>query len=327
MIEVIEYQLLSTPYYPAKDALESSLLSRVAQLNIMTAAKRILSATLAVVAAVVCLMSSTSAFHTPIIQGVRNTRRALLVTKTNTHYNNKSIVSMLPKMINHQQEEQTTPASFAKATSATTTKPLVSTLAALSIFTTLLSTNINNNYNVANAYEESDYASETVTTVVQRLKDTTGNTQETFNVLEDIAKIITEGRGVGGTLTYDGVKLNEGYVADEDTTIYNPGLSLLTESEKERLTSALITNRKASLSSNTWNENNEYAFSFLKQKLDPLHMYELDGYLKILPFWGAALYLGALFVQQNVRGVFPLVYGLCALGVFGPIVVLVANGP
>ncbi len=146
-------------------------------------------------------------------------------------------------------------------------------------------------------------------------------------MLEDIAKIITEGRGVGGTLTYDGVKLNEGYVADEDTTIYNPGLSLLTESEKERLTSALITNRKVSLSSNTWNENNEYAFSFLKQKLDPLHMYELDGYLKILPFWGAALYLGALFVQQNVRGVFPLVYGLCALGVFGPIVVLVANGP
>ncbi|KAL7452459.1 hypothetical protein ACHAWC_004180 [Mediolabrus comicus] len=235
---------------------------------------------------------------------------------------------MLSK-INQQEEEQTTapPPPLAKAA---TTKPLVSTLAALSIFTTLLSSpinNNNNNYNVANAYEESDYASETVTTVVQRLKDTTGNTQETFNVLEDIAKIITEGRGVGGTLTYDGVKLNEGYVADEDTTIYNPGLSLLTESEKERLTSALITNRKVSLSSNTWNENNEYAFSFLKQKLDPLHMYELGGYLKILPFWGAALYLGALFVQQNVRGVFPLVYGLCALGVFGPIVVLVVNGP
>ena len=287
----------------------------------MTAANRILSATLAVVVTVASLMSSTSAFHTPI----RNTHRTLLVTKTNTRNNNKSIVSMLSKTNHQQQEEQTTP-SLAKAT--TTTKPLVSTLAALSIFTTLLSSpNINNNYNVANAYEESDYASETVTTVVQRLKDTTGNTQETFNVLGDIAKIITEGRGVGGTLTYDGVKLNEGYVADEDTTIYNPGLSLLTESEKERLTSALITNRKVSLSSNTWNENNEYAFSFLKQKLDPLHMYELGGYLKILPFWGAALYLGALFVQQNVRGVFPLVYGLCALGVFGPIVVLVANGP
>ena len=296
----------------------------------MTAAKRILSTTLVV--AIASLMSSTSAFQTPI-QGVRNTRHTLLVTKTNTNNNiniNKSIVSMLAT-INHQEAEQTTaPPSVAKATTSAT-KPLVSTLAALSIFTTLLSPpiniNNNNNYNVANAYEESDYASETVTTVVQRLKDTTGNTEQTFNVLEDIAKIITEGRGVGGTLTYDGVKLNEGYVADEDTTIYNPGLSLLTESEKERLTSALITNRKVSLSSNTWNENNEYAFSFLKQKLDPLHMYELDGYLKILPFWGAALYLGALFVQQNVRGVFPLVYGLCALGVFGPIVVLVANGP
>ncbi len=123
------------------------------------------------------------------------------------------------------------------------------------------------------------------------------------------------------------MRLNEGYVADEDTTIYNPGLTLLTQSEKERLVASLIQNRQIGLSSNHWSENNEYAFDFLKQKLDPLHMYKLSGYLAILPYWGAILYLGALFAQQNARGVFPLVYGLCALGVFGPVVVLVANGP
>mmetsp|Transcript_36875 Transcript_36875/g.77854 ORF Transcript_36875/g.77854 Transcript_36875/m.77854 type:complete len:280 (-) Transcript_36875:274-1113(-) len=177
------------------------------------------------------------------------------------------------------------------------------------------------------AYEESDYASETVTTVVSRLKSSAGDVDASFGTLEDVAKIITEGKGVGGTLTYDGVRLNEGFIADEDTTIYNPGLSLLTSSEKERLVDAIIQNRKVGLSTQKWSENNEYAFDFLKQKLDPLHMHELKGYLGILPFWGAALYLGALFVQQNSRGIFPLVYGLCALGVFGPIVLLVASGP
>ena len=122
------------------------------------------------------------------------------------------------------------------------------------------------------------------------------------------------------------MKLNEGYVADEDTTIYNPGLTLLTSSEKERLVSAIIENRKIGLSSNQWSENNEYAFDFLKQKLDPLHMYELEGYLGILPFYGAVVYLVALFAQQNMRGVFPLVYGACALAVFGPVIFLVAIG-
>lgn len=177
------------------------------------------------------------------------------------------------------------------------------------------------------AYEESDYASETVTNVVAQLKNTAGDVDGTFNTLEEVAKIITEGKGVGGTLTYDGVKLNEGFIADEDTTIYNPGLSLLTSSEKERLVSAIIQNRKVGLSAQHWSENNEYAFDFLKQKLDPLHMHELEGYLGILPFYGAALYLGALFVQRNARGIFPLVYGLCALGVFGPVFLLVASGP
>lgn len=207
-------------------------------------------------------------------------------------------------------------------------RPVASAFATVTLLGSLLLSPMNSNMHPpsAFAYEESDYASETVTAVVQQLKDTAGDEKGTFKTLEEVAAIITEGKGVGGSLSYSGVKLTSGYVADEDTTIYNPGLSLLTGSEKERLVDAIIQSRKTGLSTNHWSEDNQYAFDFLKQKLDPLHMYELGGYLKILPFWGAALYLGALFVQQNSRGIFPLVYGLCALGVFGPVIVLVAFG-
>ena len=54
----------------------------------------------------------------------------------------------------------------------------------------------------AHAYEESDYASETVTEVVSQLKSNAGDVDKTFGTLEEVAKIITEGKGVGGTLTY-----------------------------------------------------------------------------------------------------------------------------
>ena len=53
------------------------------------------------------------------------------------------------------------------------------------------------------AYDGSaDYASETVTDVVTRLRSDAGDIGRTFGILEDISKIITEGKGVGGTLTY-----------------------------------------------------------------------------------------------------------------------------
>jgi len=52
-------------------------------------------------------------------------------------------------------------------------------------------------------YDESDkYASETVTNVVTKLQSSAGDVDATFNTLEEVAKIITEGKGVGGTLTY-----------------------------------------------------------------------------------------------------------------------------
>lgn len=52
------------------------------------------------------------------------------------------------------------------------------------------------------AYEASDYASETVTGVLSALKTSGSNAADTFKVFEDIAAIITEGKGVGGSINY-----------------------------------------------------------------------------------------------------------------------------
>mmetsp|Transcript_13186 Transcript_13186/g.24772 ORF Transcript_13186/g.24772 Transcript_13186/m.24772 type:complete len:207 (+) Transcript_13186:1-621(+) len=167
---------------------------------------------------------------------------------------------------------------------------------------------------------------DTVANVVHSLKDSSGDAAASFKVFESINEIITEGKGVGGMINSAGVKLQRGYVSDEDTTIYNPGLSLLTESEKETIVNAVIQNRRENVSKNTWNTDNEFAFDFLKTKLDPLHMVELRGYLGILPFYGAGLYLVALAVQQFARDLFAPAYILSAIAVFLPILVLVAKG-
>lgn len=177
------------------------------------------------------------------------------------------------------------------------------------------------------AYDSSDYASETVTKAVKSLNDAQGNADATFSAYEGIAKIITEGEGVGGNINYKGVQLDRGYIADEDTAIYNPGLTLLTESEKERLTEAVINARKAGLQQGTWTENNEVAYDFLKTQLDPLHMTELRGYLSIIPIYGAILYLVVLAVQQFARDLFPAAYLIAAAAIFVPIAALVALGP
>ena len=116
-------------------------------------------------------------------------------------------------------------------------------------------------------------------------------------------------------------------MADEDTSIYNPGLTLLTESEKERLVDAIVENRKVGLSTSQWSENNEYGYEFLKGSLDPLHMYELSGFLGFVPIYGAILYLGVLFVQQNLRNLFTQAYLVGVVAFFGPIIALIAAGP
>ena len=182
-----------------------------------------------------------------------------------------------------------------------------------------------------------DYASTTITQVISQLQGST-DAKSTYSILEEISKIITEGKGIGGTITYNsGITLGAGVqITDEDTTIYNPGLTLLTASEKDNLVSAMIDNRNTGLTilpqdgggvGGGWSTENESAFQYIKGLLDPLHMHELSGYLSILPYWGGVLYLVAIFAQKNIRDVFPLVYGLCAMGIFLPILVLIVSGP
>jgi hypothetical protein len=116
-------------------------------------------------------------------------------------------------------------------------------------------------------------------------------------------------------------------VADEDTSIYNPGLTLLTESEKERLVEAVIDARRVGLSKGQWGDNNEFAYEFLRGNLDPYHMVELGGYLKFVPFYGAGLYLAVLAVQQFARDAFPVAYLAGVAAFFLPILALVTAGP
>lgn len=181
---------------------------------------------------------------------------------------------------------------------------------------------------VAQAYE--DYTEmndiETVETVIKSLKESSGNAKASFKTFESISDIITEGKGVGGMISSSGVRLERGYVADEDTTIYNPGLSLLTETEKGRIVDAVIQNRKENLKKKTWSADNEVAFDFLKTRLDPLHMVELKGYLGILPIYGAAVYISSLAFQQFARPLFSSAYLLSAAAIFVPILFLIAKG-
>lgn len=179
----------------------------------------------------------------------------------------------------------------------------------------------------AQAYSPNDYVSDTVQDVIATLKQSRGNMEGTFQAYESVAEIISEGKGVGGMVNYKGVQLDRGYIADEDTSVYNPGLTLLTESEKERLTEAVVDARKEGFRQGKWDENIERAFAEVKGKLDPFHTYELKGYLGLVPYYGAILYLGVFVIQQFARGLFPAAYGLGVLAFFGPIIAIIAAGP
>ncbi len=74
-------------------------------------------------------------------------------------------------------------------------KALASTLVA----TTVLISSFNH---PVQAYDTSDYASETVQEVLSSLKTSSGNEEASFKTFESIAGIITEGKGVGGMVNY-----------------------------------------------------------------------------------------------------------------------------
>jgi hypothetical protein len=59
--------------------------------------------------------------------------------------------------------------------------------------------------NVAFAYSDTDYASETVQTTIKALKDAAGDAAATFKAYETLADIITEGSGLGGSVNFQGV--------------------------------------------------------------------------------------------------------------------------
>jgi len=179
----------------------------------------------------------------------------------------------------------------------------------------------------SNAYSTSDYASDAVVEALGSIKSAKGDKAKSFAAFEEVAKIITEGKGVGGNVNYAGVTLERGEVADEDTSIYNPGLTLLTESEKTKLVEAIVDSKQKGIKMKAWDQNNEYAFEFLKTNLDPLHVYELRPYLSIFPFYSAGVYLLTLFVQQTFRSLFETAYIVGVIAVFAPAILLIATGP
>jgi hypothetical protein len=193
-------------------------------------------------------------------------------------------------------------------------------LACLALVTALAFTPV---INTSPAFAYDDYASDTVQKAIQSLNEAAGNTDKTFDAFENIAEIIAEGKGIGGSVDYKGVTLNRGSISDEDTSIYNPGLTLLTEGEKERLVESLMQSRQAGVDQNQWNDKNQRAYSQLKYQLDPLHMTELRGYLKVAPFLIGIFYVGVLAVQQFARDLFPVAYIGAVLILLAPAAVLV----
>ena len=48
----------------------------------------------------------------------------------------------------------------------------------------------------------SDFAGDTVTTMVQSIKNAEGDKDQTLKVFEELAAVITEGKGLGGDVSY-----------------------------------------------------------------------------------------------------------------------------
>lgn len=91
---------------------------------------------------------------------------------------------------------------------------------------------------------------------------------------------------------------------------------------------AIIQARAAGISANQWNQDNQLGFEFLREKLDPLHVHELRGYLSVFPVLTAIVYLAVLAVQQlTPRSFFPIAYFVGVAMVLGPAALLIATGP
>lgn len=213
-------------------------------------------------------------------------------------------------------------------------QPLSKQILSLTLISMLLLSNPTNTMilSTSHAYDTSassntDYASEVVQDVLQRLQKTYGTIEGTVQVYEDIVAIITEGKGIGGYINYKGVQLDRGYISDEDTTIYNPGLTLLTESEKQSIVSALVQSKNNNIQKNSWNVDTQAGFDYIREKLDPYHTYELRSYYQIVPYMIIGLYVGVLAIQQLAREWFAPAYIVSVGMLVLPAVAIIAIGP
>ena len=72
-----------------------------------------------------------------------------------------------------------------------------------------------------------------------------------------------------------------------------------------------------------WDQALSYASGELKRRADPFRTVDLNGFLKVAPYVGAAGYLGALFVQQVLPELFIFAYPLAACSIIVPIIFIV----
>mmetsp|Transcript_2776 Transcript_2776/g.5775 ORF Transcript_2776/g.5775 Transcript_2776/m.5775 type:complete len:237 (+) Transcript_2776:22-732(+) len=155
-----------------------------------------------------------------------------------------------------------------------------------------------------------------VSSSVSALRSTAGKPKESLGAMREVYEIITEGKGLPG------MEGRSGLVSEDDTSVYNPGLSILSQYEKSEILGALSDNRDGGLSARTWTTEEDDQYKFIRGKLDPLRMTQLAGYLGVMPVVGAVAYVGAIAVQQLARPLFTVAYIVAAAVTFGPIVYL-----
>ena len=141
-----------------------------------------------------------------------------------------------------------------------------------------------------------------------------------------MGRIIAKGEGIGGDVSFSGSNLNlRGVeVSGEDTSIYNPGLTLMSQDEKDYIVKGL---HKVKSSPLKLNSDSQGSLNYLIGLLDPLHTYELSSYLARLPITTAASYFLSLAVIFFARDVFPYAYvAIVLVGVMAPALFAIVFG-
>ncbi|GMI43585.1 hypothetical protein TeGR_g6631, partial [Tetraparma gracilis] len=142
---------------------------------------------------------------------------------------------------------------------------------------------------------------------------------ETF---ESLGSLISSGADVGGSVSFlsnPGMSSVSSFDTGEDSSIYNPGLSLLSDDEKQALVASLRSLHNNPLLDKPLETDRAYLLSLL----DPLRLSSLAPYLHVLPLAAAGAYSLALAAMVFAREVFPALYvGIAAAALVLPIGVL-----